>query len=88
MLRSNKSTLLTQHDVICGTDNVFPMVKLSKSISHEHRHKTVLFSRTVTMVKRLISPSIGKIHLLGKNCCVNWSPMAAQLGIFVTFYCA
>ena len=29
-LRSNKSTLLIQHDVICGTDNAFPMVKLSK----------------------------------------------------------
>ena len=37
-LRSNKSALLIQHDVICGTDsasrNAFPMVKLSKSISH------------------------------------------------------
>ena len=37
-LRSNKSTLLIQHDVICATDNTFLMVKLSKSI-HEHGNK-------------------------------------------------
>ena len=39
-LRSNKLTLLIQHDVICGTDNAFPMLKLSKSMSHEHGNKT------------------------------------------------
>ena len=38
-LRSNKSALLIQHDIICRTDNAFPMVKLSKSISHEHGNK-------------------------------------------------
>ena len=74
---SNKSTLLIQHDVIRGIDNAFPMVKLSKSISHERGNKialTKLFSHTVTMVKRFISSSIGKIHRLRKKCCVNWRP--------------
>ena len=57
----------SQHDVICGTGNAFPMMKLSKSISHEHGNKIAqreLFFDTGTMVKRFISSSIGKIHRL------------------------
>ena len=38
-LRSNMSTLLIQRDIICGTDNAFPMVKSSNSIPHEHGNK-------------------------------------------------
>ena len=70
-LMSNKSTLLIQHDIICRTDNAprnaFPMVKLSKSISHEQGNKialTKLSSHTVTVAKRFISSSVGKIHQL------------------------
>ena len=44
-------------------------------MSHDHENKvalTKLSFYTVTMVKRFILSSIGKIHQLQKKCCVNW----------------
>ena len=31
--------MLIQDDVICGTDNVFPVVKLAEAVSYEHGNK-------------------------------------------------
>ena len=40
-LGSNKRTLLIQHDIIFGNDIVFPVVKLSELVSHEHGTKSL-----------------------------------------------